>query len=36
MEKKMETTTRGYTGLHTDNGKENGNYYKGLYRVTYR
>ena len=32
----METTTRGYIGLHRDNGKENGHYYKGLYRVTYR
>ena len=41
MEKNMETTIMGeigiigyiYWGLYWDNGKENGNYYKGLYRV---
>ena len=39
MEKKMETTIAcwGYIrvilGLYGDNGKENGNYYNGLYRV---
>ena len=36
MEKKMETTTMGYIGiiqgLYRDNGKENGNYYNGLFR----
>ena len=33
----METTTMGFTGyilgLYWDNGKENGNYYNGLYRI---
>ena len=39
-EKKMETIIMGYIGiigyilgLYWDNGKENGNYYNGLYRV---
>ena len=33
----METTTMGYIlGLYMDNGKDNGNYYIGLYiRVIY-
>ena len=35
MEKKIETTMLGYIrailGLYWDNGKENGNYYIGLY-----
>ena len=41
MEKKMETLGpfkgiyRVILGLYGDNGKENGNYYKGLYRVGY-
>ena len=37
MEKKMETTEMGYMGymlgLYWDNGKENRNYYNGLYGV---
>ena len=34
MEKKMETTIIYWVifGLYRDNGKENGNYYYGLYR----
>ena len=36
VEKKMETTIVGYIevilGLYKDTGKENGNYYSGLYR----
>ena len=44
MEKKMETTILGYIGtiivyvlgLYWDNGKENGNYYNGLYMDYYR
>ena len=35
MEKNMETTILGYigiTGFYQDNGKENANYYIGLYR----
>ena len=35
MEKKMKTTIMGYVGvmlgLYWENGKENGNYYNGLY-----
>ena len=37
MQKKMKTTIMGYIGvileLYWDNGKENGNYYNGLYIV---
>ena len=32
MEKKMGTTIMGYIGLGFRNGKEDGNYYSGLYR----
>ena len=37
MEKKMESTIMGYIryilGLYWDNGKENGKYYNGMYKV---